>query len=336
MKILPASRPPLLLAFGILLAPAASAQTDSVALHPCAIVGEKNKDTIQDYQATCATEIARGDVQLVPSDLVRAFLDKEPKKSCALAKKPSECLGRLATATQASRAVLITLNPGQLTRVSGLVVNPSGELVDQKSIQIRSRGQPQAELIRTAITRLREQLNLVPLKVTPLVEQPAPPPLVVTAPPPEEDSEQAPDATPPTPPPTQSASPEALGVSQQATAPGFAWKKPAAYTSAGLGVAALGLSLFFAIDGNNAMVESNKPYENNQYPPQSDLGRISQLRDKATQQRVLAGVSATLGAALVGTGVYLWLDDRRASTPAPGVAAFSVGPGGVSVLGFLP
>ena len=60
------------------------------------------------------------------------------------------------------------------------------------------------------------------------------------------------------------------------------------------------------------------------------------LREKASQQRVLAGVSAAVGVALVGTGVYLWLDDRRAATPAPGVAAFSVGPGGVSVVGFLP
>ncbi|MFY0571693.1 hypothetical protein ACN28E_48800 [Archangium lansingense] len=336
MKILPASRPPLLLAFGLLLAPAASAQTDSIALHPCAIVGEKDKNTIQDYQATCATEIARGDVQLVPSDQVRAFLDKEPKKSCALAKKPSECLGRLATATQASRAVLITLNPGQLTRVSGLVVNPKGELVDQKSIQIRSRGQPQAELVRTAITRLREQLNLVPLKATPLVEQPAPPPLVTTAPPPAEVSEQPRDtAQAEQPAPPVSAPPDALGVSKQAPS-GGSWKKPVAYTSAGVGIAALGLAGFFVIDGNNAMVESNKPYENNQYPPQSDLGRISELRAKASQQRVLAGVSAAVGVALVGTGVYLWLDDRRAATPTPGVAAFSVGPGGVSIVGFLP
>jgi len=325
-------RPPFLLALGLLLAPAASAQTDLVALHPCAIVGEKDKNKVQDHQTTCATEIARSDVQLVPSDLVRAFLDKEPKKSCALAKKPSECLGRLATATQASRAVLITLDPGQLTRVSGLVVNPRGEVVDQKSVQIRSRGQPQAELIRTAITRLREQLNLVPLKVTPLVEQPPLPPLVATTPPPAQ--EPTPGTAPAEAPPV-AAPPDALGVSQQAPGDGRTWKTPVAYASAGVGVAALGLAGFFAISGNNAMVESNRPYADNRYPPQSELANISRLRGEATTQRILAGVSTTVGAALVGTGVYLWLNDRPAS-PAPGVSALSVGPGGVSILGVLP
>jgi hypothetical protein len=324
---------PLLFTLGLLLAPAASAQTDSVALHPCAIVGEKDKNKVQDHQATCATEIARGDIQLVPSDQVRAFLEKEPKKSCAPAKKPAECLGRLATATQASRAVLITLDPGQLTRVSGLVVNPRGEVVDQKSIQIRSRGQPQAELIRTAITRLREQLNLVPLKVTPLVEQPPPPPLVATTPPPAQEPALVP--APLAEAPATSAPPPAIAVSQSASSDGRSWRTPVAYTSAGAGVVALGLAGYFVISGNNAMIESNKPYADNRYPPQSELANISQLRQQATTQRILAGVSAGVGAALVGTGVYLWLNDRKAP-PAPGVAALSVGPGGVSVLGVLP
>ncbi|HYO55559.1 hypothetical protein [Archangium sp.] len=343
----PASRPTLLLALGLLLAPTvhamdpatATAQTDLVALHPCVIVGEKNKEKLQDYQATCTTEIARGDVQLVPSDQVRAFLDKEAKKSCAPAKKPAECLGRLATTTQASRAVLITVNPGQLTRVSGLVVNPRGEVVDQKSIQIRSRGQPQGELVRTAITRLREQLNLIPLKITPLVEQqppPPPPPLVKTPPPPAPSSESTTgtaQAEPPSPRP--SAPPEAIGVSQQAPGSGRTWKTPVAYASAGVGVVALGLAGFFAISGENDMVKSNEFYKNNAYPAHAQLEEIARLRDGARTRRTLAGVSTAVGAALVGTGVYLWLNDRPAS-PAPGVAALSVGPGGVSVLGFLP
>jgi hypothetical protein len=326
-------RPTLFLALGLLLAPTASAQTDFVALHPCAIVGEKDKNKVQDHQTTCATEIARGDVQLVPSDLVRAFLDKEPKKSCALAKKPSECLGRLATATQASRAVLITLDPGQLTRVSGLVVNPRGEVVDQKSIQIRSRGQPQAELVRTAITRLREQLNLVPLKVTPLVEQPALPPLVATTPPPAQ--EPTPGTAPAEAPPVTAAPPDALGVSQRAPGDGRTWKTPVAYASAGVGVAALGLAGFFLVAGNETMAESNRPYANNRYPPQSELANISRLRSKANTQHLLVGVGTTVGAVLVGTSFYLWLNDRPAS-PAPGVSALSVGPGGVSLLGVLP
>lgn len=341
MKSPPTSRSPLLLALGLLLAPsvqaadpaAATAPSDLVALHPCVIAGAKDKDKVLEYQATCATELARGDVQPVPSEQVRAFLDKEPRKSCAPGKKSAECLGRLATATQASRAVLITVTPGQPTRVSGLVVNAQGELVDKKSI--RKGGPSEAESVRSAISLLRQQLNIVPLKVTPLVEQPPPPPLVAAAPPPVQPSEPPPSTKQTAPVPPVAAPPEALGVSQQAPRTGRTWKTPVAYAAAGTGVVALGLAGFFAIDGNNAMIASNKPYENNQYPPRSELPRIAQLRDEAQTKRIIAGVGTAVGAALVGTGVYFWLNDRPAA-PAPGVSALSVGPGGVSVLGVLP
>jgi hypothetical protein len=320
---------------GLLLAPSAWAQTDLIALHPCAILDVKDKQQVGDLQATCATELARGDVQLVPSDQVHAFLDKEAKGSCARAKKPAECLGKLATATQASRAVLITITPGQLTHVSGLVVNPQGEVVDQKNIQRRSRSQEtQAESVRTTLTLLRQQLNLIPPKSPPLVEQPPSPPLVATpepapTPAPLPDMELA-EAPPPTPAP-----PEAIAVHPRAPGTGRTWKTPAAYASAGTGVAVIGLALFLAIDGNNAMLKSNAYYANNQLPVRSELAQISQFRQEAATKRTLAGVSAALGTALAGTGVYLWLQDRPASA-APGAAALSVGPGGVSLHGVLP
>lgn len=327
----PSSRPALLLVLGFLLAPSAWAQTDLVALHPCAIVDVKDKQQVDDLQVICATEIARGDVQLVPSDQVRAFLDKEAKGSCARAKKPAECLGKLATATQASRAVLITLSPGQLTRVSGLVVSSKGEVVDQKNVQLRNRSQqPQEELVRTAVTRLREQLNLTPLKIAPLVEQPPSPPLVA-APAPEPTPVPAPAA----PPPERAYVEETVMERQQALSTGRTWKTPAAYASAGTGVAALGLAVFLAIGGNNAMLESNEYYANNNLPVRSELERIADLREEATDKRTLAGVSAAIGAALAGTGVYLWLSDRPAS-PTPGATSLLVGPGGISLHGVLP
>jgi hypothetical protein len=98
---------------------------------------------------------------------------------------------------------------------------------------------------------------------------------------------------------------------------------------------ALGLAGYFAIAGNNAMIESNKPYANNQFPAQNELGDIVRLRQEASSKRTLAGVSAAVGAALAGAGVYLWLNDRQAS-PSPGTAALSAGPGGVSVHVLLP
>lgn len=329
MKPLVSARTPLLLTLGLLLAPAARAQTDLVALHPCNIVGEKGKQ-VEELQATCATEMARSDVQLVPSTQVRTFLDTEAKGSCTRAKKVNECLGKLAAATQASRAVLITLNPGQLTRASGVVVSPQGTVLDQKSIQIRSRGQSQGDLIRTALTRLREQLTLAPVKPAPLVE-PAPPPLVAT-PEPAAPSTSTPPLAPPAP---QAAPPEAIPSVRASAAAPTAWRKPVAYTSAGLGVVALGLAGFFAISGENAMVKSNAFYGNNTFPDITQLDQIAQLRQDAQNKRTLAGVSAAVGAVLVGTGAYLWLTDRPAS-PSPGTAALSVGPGGVGVHVLLP
>jgi hypothetical protein len=328
----PSSRPALLLVLGFLLVPSAWAQTDLVALHPCVITDVRDKQQVDDLQHICDTEIAR-DVQRVPPEQVRAFLDKEAKGSCARAKKPAECLGRLATATQASRAVLITLSPGntgQRTQVSSLVVSSKSEVVDEKRIQPLNRNQPREEHVRTTITILRKQLDLGPSKLAPPVEQPPSPPLVATPAP-----EPTPVPAPAAPPPERAYVEETVMERQQALSTGRTWKTPAAYASAGTGVAALGLAVFLAIDGNNAMLESNKYYANNNLPVRSELERIADLREEATDKRTLAGVSAAVGAALAGTGVYLWLSDRPAS-PTPGAAALLVGPGGISVHGVLP
>nr|AYM53411.1 hypothetical protein [Melittangium lichenicola] len=317
----------------MLLAPTAgprlaSAQENSefVALHPCSVTGEKDKARIQDYELACTTAIARGDVRLVSSEQVRAFLEKEPKKSCALAKKPAECLGRLATSTQAVHAVLITLSPGPLTRASGLVVTAQGEVVDQKSIQLRNRGQPQEELIRTALTRLRDQLNITPMSLPSLVEPPPAPVAEAPAQPVKlsitvnESSELAAPRTP--------------ALSSPPAAP-IAWKKPVAYTAAGLGVVALGAAGFLALDGERAMRASNAYYDGDKFPTAADVATINTLRETAASRRTLAGVSTAVGAVLAGAGVFLWLQDRPAPSK-PGVTAVSAGPGGVSLLGVLP
>jgi hypothetical protein len=328
------SRSTLLLALGLLLAPAAQAQTEIIALHPCHLAGVKDPQVIEETQAMCAAEMARDDVQLVRSDDVRAFLDKEPKKSCAVGKKPAECLGRLATATKANRAVLITVTPGQLTRVSGLVVDPKGELLDQKNIQIRSRGEPPAQTIRTAVSRLIEQLNLVPVKLAPLVEQQPTPPAPVEPPPTQSPTTGTAQAEPPKP----SAPPEVPQVAYSAPPrSAFHWRSPV-LTYAGAGVAGAGLVLagVFTFLGNDSINKSNTFYEGGNLPTLGQLPQVSELRQKASTQRTIATVSAIVGgAALVGTGAQLWFKHRGAA-PAPGATALSVGPGGVSVQVLLP
>lgn len=325
----------LVLALGLLLAPAAHAQTEVIALHPCHLAGEKNPEVIEETQAMCAAEMARDEVQLVRSDEVRAILDKEPKKSCVVSKKPSECLGRLATATNAGRAVLIIITPGQLTRVSGLVVDPKGEVIDQKNLQIRSRGEPPTKTIRTAVSRLIEQLNLVPVKLAPLVEQqPKPPAPAATPPPAQSPTTGTAQAEPPKP----SAPPEAPQVAQSAP-PGsaFDWKSPVVtYVGAGVGGAGLVLAGVFTLLGNDSINKSNTYYEGGKLPSLGQLPEVSALRQKASTQRTIAAVSATVGGlALVGTGAQLWFKHRGAA-PAPGATALSVGPGGVSLQVLLP
>ncbi len=328
------SRSTLLLALGLLLAPAAQAQTEIIALHPCHVVGERNPQVIEEIQAICAAEMARDEVQLVHSDSVREFLALQPKKSCVVSKKPAECLGRLATATNAGRAVLITITPGQLTRVSGLVVDPKGELIDQKNIQIRSRGEPPAKTIRTAVSRLIEQLNLVPVKLAPLVEQQPTPPAPVETPPPAPTT-----GTAQVEPPMQSAPPEAAPQVAYSAPPrsAFDWKSPVVtYVGAGVGGAGLVLAGVFTFLGNDSINQSNTFYEGGNLPTLGQLSQVSELRQKASTQRTIAAVSATVGGlALAGMGAQLWFKHRGAA-PAPGASALSVGPGGVSVQVLLP
>ena len=326
------SRSTLLLALGLLLTPAAQAQTEVIALHPCHLAGEKNPQVLEETQAMCAAELARDEVQLVRSDEVRAILDKEPKKSCVVSKKPAECLGRLATATNAGRAVLITITPGQLTRVSGLVVDPKGELLDQKSIQMRSRGEPPAKTIRTAVSRLIEQLNLVPVKLAPLVEQQPTPPAPVEAPPPAPTT-----GTAQVEPPMQSAPPAAPQVARSAPGSAFDWRSPVVtYVGAGVGGAGLVLAGVFTFLGNDSINKSNTFYEGGKLPSLGQLPEVSELRQKASTQRTLAAVSATVGGlALAGMGAQLWFK-HRGTAPAPGATSLSVGPGGVSVHVLLP
>ena len=83
------------------------------------------------------------------------------------------------------------------------------------------------------------------------------------------------------------------------------------------------------------MRESNTYFPAGSYPVIADVGTIVGLREQASRQRTIAGISAAAGAVLVGTGVYLWLNDRPQASAA-GLSAVSVGPGGVSLRGSLP
>jgi hypothetical protein len=339
--LLPRASPSVLLTLALLLAPTvhsrdAAAQDDIslVAVHPCVVIGEKDKKKAQHYEAACTAAIARTGVKHVPDEQVSAFLEKEPKKSCVLANKESlECLGRLAADTQSGHSLLVTVKLGVPTYVSGQVVDTHGEELRKMTLRLSDPDQLLKEdesnedlRNRPFALRLLRQLRILPRRSPPRAE---PPPAAPIA-----------EAPPPAAPPVV-AQPAPATVEEMVVAPSVrafpwrSWKTPAAYTAAGVGVAALGLAGFFALDGDKAMRDSNAYYSNGRYPTSNDVSQIVALREKAASRRVLSGVSAAVGAALAGAGVYLWLQDRPA-TPTPGVAGLSVGPGGVSLLGVLP
>ena|GEM_PF-2053241 len=343
---------PLLLSLGLLLAPAARAQTEAIAQHPCHVVGEKAPKVIEDIQGLCEAAMVSANLQLVPSDDVRAFLDTQPKKSCvpvgrqfvdhkALVQNESTtaCLARLAAATHVNRAVLLILTPGESTLATGLVVDSTGQTLKQMSVRLRNRGRPQREFLQTVISPLIKQLELVPVKPEPPVEQPLTPPEPVVTPTPEQTPDTGTARVEPSPAPLPVAPPAAPQVAQSAPPSGsaFNWKSPVV-TYAGAGVAGAGLVLagVFTFLGNDTIQQSNTFYEGGNLPSLGQLPQVYELRQKASTQRTIAGVSAAVGGlALAGTGVQLWLKHRDA-TPPPGTTALSVGPGGVSVHVLLP
>ncbi|OJH42309.1 hypothetical protein [Cystobacter ferrugineus] len=335
--------PSVLLTLALLLAPTvhsrdAAAQDDIrlVAVHPCVVIGEKDKKKAQNYEDACTAAIARTGVNHVPDEQVSAFLEKEPKKSCVSANKESlECLGRLAANTQSGHSLLVTVKLGVPTYVSGHVVDTRGEELRKMTLRLSAPAQLLKEDAgdgadirnRPFAIRLLRQLRILPRRSPPRTEPPPPAPPVAEAP--------APAAPPVAAAPAPVAVEETLVPSVRDSSSGRSWKTPVAYTAAGVGVAALGLAGFLVFDGDKAMRDSNAYYADGRYPTSKDVAQIAALREKAASRRVLSGVSAAVGAALAGAGVYLWLQERQA-TPTPGVASLSVGPGGVSILGVLP
>jgi len=348
------SGPTLLLSLGLMLAPAARAQTEAIAQHPCHVIGERAPKVIEDIQGICEAALVGANVQLVPPDDVRAFLDTRPKKSCVQGKQFVEhkvivqdesttaCLARLAAATHVNRAVLLILTPGESTLATGLVVDSTGQTLKQMSVRLRNRGRPQREFLQAVISPLIKQLELVPVKPEPAVEPPPTPPEPVATPTPEQTPDTGtarvePSPAPPSPLPT--APPAVPQVAQSAPPSGsaFNWKSPVV-TYAGAGVAGAGLVLagVFTFLGNDTIQQSNTYYEGGNLPSLGQLPQVYELRQKASSQRTIAAVSAAVGGlALAGTGVQLWLKHRGA-TPPPGTTALSVGPGGVNVHVLLP
>lgn len=340
------SRYGLLLALSVaLLTPAAQAQAqaaqrDRIALHPCVITGGKQKD-ISDLEALCATAAVRESMNLVPSNEVRAFLEKE-RGSCAKAKNRNACLGRLAAATKASRTLYITLNPftPKSTRITGLVVDDTGKKVEEKPLELpRLANKPPSDVIRFAVTALLDELNVAkaPAQDTltvPLTPGATPEPEPVAVPSPTPEPTQPTAAAPsPQPAPIASVTKEAPKVRT--------WKTPAGISGMAAGGVGLVVAGVLGNSSNSNAKKFNDGYKNG-LPTQADALRLAQYREDAKSQKSTATIAAGVGGALVIGGAILWLTDGSSSSEGSstagkvGTTRILAGPGQVGLSVLLP
>ena len=290
---------------------AAAPTPESVALHPCVIVGEAGADA-ENLGATCATVVAKRDVELTSSTAVREFLAKEPEQSCAGQAAPEQCLARLARSTHAARSLLITLAPFARTPFArALIVERMGTTLTKELPVKRKRGENTAAYVRRSVEELLEQVDLNPVEIAPLVaEDPKPEP--VTA---------APTAATPSP---------ALQPLPPASPP-RTWRTPAGFAGLGVGAVALGLAGVFTFQANDALDQLDALYGDNGYAL-PDLPEATQLRERADSRQRLTLVSGIVGAGLLAGGGYLLWSDRDAARKAPiGKARVMLGPSGAAL-----
>lgn len=342
------SRYGLLLALSVaFLAPSAQAQQpqaaprERIALHPCVITGGKQQKNISDLEALCATAAVRESMNLVPSNEVRAFLEKE-RGSCAKAKNRNACLGRLAAATKATRTLYITLNPftPKSTRITGLVVDDTGKKVEEKPLELpRIANKPPSDVIRFAVTALLDELSVAKAPVQDTLTIPLTPGAT-----PEPEPVAVPSPTPqPSQPTVAAPSPQlapALSVKKEAPK-GSTWKTPAGISGMAVGGVGLVVSGILVMSSNSKAKEFNDAYKNG-FPPQADLVRLAQLHDDAESQRKTATIAAAAGGTLVIGGAILWLMDGSSSfsssstTGKVGTTRILAGPGQVGLSVLLP
>lgn len=301
-----------------LLAPAASAAAptpESLALHPCVIVGEAGAEA-ESLAATCATVVAKHDVELTSSSTVREFLTGEPEQSCAGQSAPEQCLARLARSTQAARSLLITLAPFARTPFArALIVERLGTASSKELPVKRKRGEATASFVRRAVEELLSQIDLNPVDISPLVAEdpkptPAPTQPVATAP-----------ATSPAP---------AAAVTP--TKPPRTWKTPAGIAGLTLGALAVGAAGVFTLQANDALDELDALHTDRGYAL-ATLPQATQLRERADSRQRLTLVSGIAGAGLlVGGGFLLWSDRASArESSGPKRAQLLLGPTGAAV-----
>jgi PEGA domain len=104
------------------------------------------------------------------------------------------------------------------------------------------------------------------------------------------------------------------------------WRTPAGISLVGVGVASVGLGVLFQITANDSASKFNQSYANGSAPLPSQVATVDQYRSDAHTQQTLAYVGYGVGAAAIGTGLWLWLTDGKVPETAvvPGPHSLTV------------
>jgi len=280
----------LLAALTSLAAPPES-PTPALVPHPLVVVGGSDDDAAR-FGPQLDAELARRDVRVVGQQCARKFVAARPGGSCG---GDERCLADLARSCGGQRALYITVYPFRPQMVfQGKLVRSDGLL--ERSVSnfevTRPKGRLRPEMVRPGIEKvLTEGLHVETLDLQPLVVAPVAGAVVspVAAPVPEPRAEAPPAAVAPM-------------VSR-----GASGQRIAAYACVGVGAVALavGTALFFgAKSDEDAYQQTLDP--SGQRPPTPEAAAA---QDSLRSKSVPVTVALVAGAALVATGVTLWVLD---------------------------
>jgi hypothetical protein len=278
--------------------------TATIVPHPLVVVGGSEDDAAR-LGPQLDAELSRRDVRVVGQECARQFAAARTGGSCG---GDERCLADLARACGGQRALYITVYPfrprmvfvGKLVRSDGLLERSVSNLE-----VTRPKGRLRPEMVRPGIERvLTEGLHVETLDLEPLVGAPA------------EVPGEAPRGTS-----ARAEVPPAAVAS--ATAPGASGQRIAAYACIGTGAVALAVGtalLLGAKSDQDAYRSILDPY--GQRPPTPEAAAAQEsLRSKSTP----VTIAFVAGAALVATGVTLWVLDpgkvesaRMELRPGPG------------------
>ena len=284
--------------------------TATIVPHPLVVVGGSEDDAAR-LGPQLDAELSRRDVRVVGRECARQFAAARTGGSCG---GDERCLADLARACGGQRALYITVYPfrprmvfvGKLVRSDGLLERSVSNLE-----VTRPKGRLRPEMVRPGIEKvLTEGLHVETLDLEPLVAAPA------------EGPAEAPGGMPA----SATRAEVAPAAVVPASAPGASGQRIAAYAFIGAGAVALavGTALLLGAKGDQDAYQSTlDPY--GQRPPTPEAAAAQEsLRSKSTP----VTIAFVAGAALVATGVTLWVLDpgkvesaRLEVRPGPGGGA---------------